>query len=77
MEKKLVVFVISFPVMCLHGNDDLKLLQVELEQLEVRFHGNQCRLVEKGKERTVYHVEFVPTDPQWVSEQVGEKEGIQ
>ena len=43
-----------------------ELRQAELEQLETRFQGNH-RLVEKGKERSVYRVTFAPTDPDWVS----------
>ena len=44
-----------------------ELRQAELEQLETRFQGNH-RLVEKGKERSVYRLTFAPTDPDWVSE---------
>ena len=43
-----------------------ELRQAELEQLETRFQGNH-RLVEKGKERSVYRVTVAPTDPDWVS----------
>jgi hypothetical protein len=41
-----------------------ELRQAELEQLETRFQGNH-RLVEKGKERSVYRVTVAPTDPDW------------
>lgn len=45
------------------GNTAADLRQVELQQLEARFPGNQ--LVEKGKERVVYRVKMTPTDPEW------------
>ena len=44
----------------------MELRQAELEQLETRFQGNH-RLIEKGRERTVYRLTFAPSDPDWVS----------
>jgi hypothetical protein len=44
----------------------VELRQAELEQLETRFQGSH-RLVEKGRERSVYRLTFAPTDPDWVS----------
>ena len=45
---------------------DCVCVQVELQQLEIRFPGNQSCLVEKGALRAVYRVTITPTDPEWV-----------
>ena len=41
--------------------------QVELEQLQARFPGDSCTLLEKSHDSIAYSIKFQPSDPEWVS----------
>lgn len=41
--------------------------QVELEQLQLRFPGEECELLEKSQERITYLIHYSPTNQDWVS----------
>ena len=48
------------------GNSSLSALRTtEMEQLELRYPSHTIK--EKSMERTVYNIQFYPTDPDWVS----------
>lgn len=45
------------------SNEELR--EVELQLMKARFPGNQCQLVEKGRDKDVYRLKWSPMDPQW------------
>ena len=47
------------------------LLATELDQLHLRFLGDQLSLVEKSTAHQTYRLWYSPTDPEWVSKSMG------